>query len=419
MTTVSQARPTLDAIKEAVSARYAWGLKALQRLIAVDIIAPKERACQEALAEILRAESLPVQLVSLNEGNLPSVEGFIDTGLPLADRPNLVVALEGTHAGGRSLILNSHIDTVAWQGGAEKWQAHPLSGAVRDGKIYGRGAVDAKGQVMAAVMAVLALRDLGYEPAGRLVVQSVVGEEPDGNGTLALCAQGWLAEAAIVLEPTDNQIAYGHRGVIDLRFRVEGRQGHAAVQSSDANAIVVASRLVEVLDGALADWSAPEDTSYGRPSLNVGRIEGGEDIFTVAQRCEIKCGVRYAPGTYQSVLGHIESHLLKEGPQHRLPMGDLLNMTTFAHHDAAETPPDSPLATTLLSCVHQVAPDRRLVTCPGGTDARHFINRYGVPAVIFGPGQLTVAHAVDEFLPVEQWLKAIQALALFIVRWCG
>jgi acetylornithine deacetylase len=419
MSEISVALPTLRAIQDAVQARHQWGMSALQKLIEVDSVAPNEKPCQEVLSDLLQKEGLSAQLLPLDDGRLRSTKGFIDAGLPLEDRPNLVAALGGKRAGGHSLILNSHIDTEPWKPEAHRWKTPPLSGAVRDGKIYGRGAVDAKGQVMVAMMAALALRDIGYEPAGRLVLESVVCEEPTGDGTLALCQQGWLADAAIVLEPNDNHVAYGHRGLVGLRFTVEGQAGHAAASTRRSNAIVEACRLVEALNSALDDWAAPSDAIYSPPSFNAGRIQGGIDIYTTPHRCEIECGVRYAPGTYDAIMHHLQERIRQAGTKQELQAPDLLDKAVFVHYDAAEILPTSSLAETLLACVREVASDRHSGVCIAGCDARHFINRYGVPAVIFGPGPLAVAHGVDEYLPIDQWLMATEALALFITRWCG
>ena len=412
------AKAPAEMVRDAVLARRAWGLRALRELMRIDSVAPHERACQEALAEILRAEGLPVSLIPLDRGDLRDMEGFIDAGLPLADRPNLVVSIGGARDGGRSLILNSHIDTVPAQVGEGRGPEFLPTAEIRDGAVHGRGSVDAKGQIIAAIMAVLALRDLGYEPGGRLVIESVVGEEPSGNGTLALCEQGWLADAAIVLEPTDNQIAIGHRGIIGLRYTIRARGGHASVTGSDSNAILAAGRLIPVLDETLSGWSAPSDVEYGPPSLNVGRIAGGESIFSVPGWCSIECGVRYAPGTCETVVGHIREYIQRMTGQNVSPAG-IEEATVFCCFDAAETPADTPVARGLLSSVRTVQPDRRLVVFPAGCDARHFVNRYQVPTVIFGPGKLAVAHSADEYLDIDQWLTAVQALALFILEWCG
>src|SRR5690349_6013596 len=115
--------PSHDEIQDAVHNRQAWGTRVLQQIVAIDSIAPNEQACQYALAEILRGEGLPIELFPLDNGKLRSTDGFIDFGLPLDNRPNLITFI-GKSEGGRSLILNSHIDTVNWVETAHKWDAH-------------------------------------------------------------------------------------------------------------------------------------------------------------------------------------------------------------------------------------------------------------------------------------------------------
>ncbi len=408
--------PPLDEIRAAVQARQAWGIRALQDIIAVDSLAPDEEPCQLALAERLQDAGLPVELLPLDDGTLRSTNGFIDSGLRLDRRPNLVTHI-GRPDGGRSLVLNSHIDTVTWADTADRWDVHPLSGAVRDGRLYGRGAMDAKGQVMSAIVAVLALHDLGYEPLGRAIVHSAVSEEPDGNGTLALCSQGWVGDAAINLEATDNHVAYGHRGIIGLRYHFEQAARHASIRGGQENVIVKAGRLADALDRGLTGWSDPSDALYGPPTLNVGRIEGGDDIFTTPHRVTMDVGVRYAPGTYDQVMSALDDSLTRDltpRPTETQP----LDSAIFQHFDAASVPPDGELAQTFLGCANTIDDDRRLVVFPAGCDARHFVNRYRTPTLIFGPGRLEQAHGINEYLDLAQWQKASEILALFITRWC-
>ena len=410
--------PDLEDVRRAVSARRDWGLSCLRELISVDSVAPDERACQEALANLLHAEGLKADLVPLEWGHLRDTNGYVESGLPLEGRPNLVVTQGGEGGSGRSLILNSHIDTEPWREEQHKWRVHPLSGEMLDGKLYGRGSVDAKGQLMAAFTAVLALRDIGYEPSARLIVESVVDEEPGGNGTLSLCAQGWSADAALVLEPPENHVAFGHRGILGLGVTVKGKAGHGGAQGSGDNAVLSASRLAPILGESLRGWDGEGDAIYSPPTINVGRIEGGYSIFTVPDACTIEVGVRYAPGTYNQVLKHIRDHLVKNGIGADWSRHDGPHCEVFVHYDAAEVSSDSMLVTSLCECVRLVDRTRGATVSPACCDARHFVNRFGVPAVTFGPGQLSVCHSVDEYLAVEQWLRAVDILALFISRWC-
>jgi acetylornithine deacetylase len=410
--------PDLESLARAVERRLDWGLQALARLVAADSVAPREAACQESLADLLREEGLDPRLIPLPEERLRRTEGFVETGLLLADRPNLLVSLGAGEPGARSLILNSHADTVSWEGEANAWSVPALSGVLRDGRLFGRGSVDAKGQIIAACMALLALRDAGQKPPGRVTLQSAVDEEPGGNGTLAACLEGPLADAAIVLEPTGNHVAFGHRGIIGLRVVISEQAGHGAVAGAESQgAIVRAAEIVRALAAALADWSSPADAAYGPPSVNVGRIAGGEDIFTTPQRCLLEAGVRYAPGAEGALLEAIGRATAPLGVTWNDPAASA-RAEVFSHYDAAETPVDHPLVEGLLGAARRFCPDSRLVTFPGGCDARHFINRFGVPAVIFGPGELAAAHAVDEAMPVDQLLAAAQTLACFIADWC-
>jgi acetylornithine deacetylase len=403
--------PNQKELKCAVSGRRDWGIDLLRSLVAIDSVAPREKTCQEALRKFLKLEGLNAELVPLDNGSLRATDGFIDAGLSLEDRPNLVVTMGRGDPAGKSLILNSHIDTVTWQDDHDKWSVDPLLGAVKEGRIYGRGSVDAKGQIVTALVAALALRDLGYEPAGRLIIESAVCEEPTGDGTLALCSQGWLADAAVVLEPTGAKICFGHRGIVGLRYWFEGLSGHAAVSGGPENAIVQAGRLSMRLDKVLEGWQSPRDAMYGLPSVNVGWIHGGQDIFSRPFGCELHCGVRYAPGTLEDILLYINRDLEAQDGS--------IQASIFSHYDAAEVPPDSPLPALLLRCIQQVDPEASLATFPGGCDARHFINRYAVPAVIFGPGDLKRAHGIDEYIELSEMATAAETLGLLIPQWCG
>jgi acetylornithine deacetylase len=313
------------------------------------------------------------------------------------------------------LILNSHIDTVEWQHSLDHWAQHPLSGQVAAGKLYGRGAMDAKGQLMAAFVAILALKDLGYVPGGRVMVQSVVSEEPDGNGTLALCAQGYTADAAINLEATGNRIATGHRGIIGLRYSLAGEVRHASLRDGRQNVIVEAGKLAAALDHSLEGWSHPSDAVYGPPTVNIGHIRGGDDIYTTPFGCTLDCGIRYAPGTYDSILAHVDTQL-RERYANPLPA---IAEAEFLHVDAADISRQDPFVAAFQSAVAMIEADAVPTVFPGGCDVRHFINRRQMPAVIFGPGDLALAHGDNEYLDLAQWERASQILALFITQWCG
>jgi acetylornithine deacetylase len=234
-----------------------------------------------------------------------------------------------------------------------------------------------------------------------------VSEEPDGNGTLSLCSQGWLGDAAINLEATDNHVAVGHRGIIGLRYSFEQAARHASIRGNQENVIVKAGRLASALDQSLDGWADPSDAFYGPPTLNIGHISGGSDIFTTPHHVMMDVGIRYAPGTFDHVVSYVGAAI-----------NDDITSAIFEHFDAAHVPPDGDLARTFLACANEADTDRRLVAFPAGCDARHFVNRYHTPTLIFGPGRLEQAHGINEYMDLAQWQRASEILALFITRWC-
>jgi acetylornithine deacetylase len=337
----------------------------------------------------------------------------------LSGRPNVIATWGRGASGAKSLTLNSHIDVVSWEEGADAWSVHPLAGEVRDDRIIGRGAVDAKGQIVAACMALLGLRDAGLEPEGTVTLMSVVDEEPGGNGTLAACLEGLSADAAIVLEPTGNHVAYGHRGIVDLRVTVQSAAGHGAVAgAAPGGAVVRAADIIPALSSVLHGWHAPQDAVYGPPSLNIGRIEGGEDIFSVPRRCTLDAGLRYAPGTGEAVLAAARDGLARAGVVWDEDSAPEV-ARVVSHYDAAETPPAHPLIQGLLGAAQRFAPGATLTTFPGGCDARHLVNRGGIPTAIFGAGELASAHRADEAVPIAELVTTAQTLAWFIMEWAG
>jgi acetylornithine deacetylase len=218
----------------------------LQRLVQTPSLAGDEGHAQQVLLDLLGAAGVDATLVPLDEGALASLPQFQSRAGDYQARPNLVATLPG-RGGGRGLLLNSHIDVVT-PGDKVLWHGSPWSGAYREGRIYGRGAADAKGCVWAAALAIMALRATGADLRGDVVLESVVDEEDTGNGTLDLARRGHRVAGAVVLEPTDLQVCYGHRGVLKLQLIVPGLAGHGAAREG-VNAIAKAAPVIAALDG--------------------------------------------------------------------------------------------------------------------------------------------------------------------------
>ena len=374
-----------------------------------------------------RMRELGLQPDVFEPWSVPGIEGHPGwwPGLDYADRPNVVGTWAGS-GGGRSLILNGHIDVVP-VGSEDLWSAPPFEPVIRDGRLYGRGSGDMKAGIAAYVIAFEALRTLGLQPAAPVWLQSVVEEECTGNGALACLKHGYRADAAIIPEPFDHSVLTAQVGVIWLSLEVLGRPAHVLDVSRGINAIEATYALYRGLQTLRDDWNAPQArhpafAGVERPiNFNLGRIQGGEWTSSVPTRCvaDIRCG--FYPGvSVGEARAAIEERLARtarsdpslQGVQYRIRYAGLQSEGVVI--DRAQ-----PLVETLVAAHEQVTgTPTRYFASTATTDVRVF-NLYGdTPATCYGPESSHI-HGIDESVSLESTRKVTQVLALFIARWCG
>lgn len=206
------------------------------------------------------------------------------------DRVNVVGILPG-NGGGRTLMLNGHMDTV----GVENMQ-DPFSGEIREGRLYGRGSQDMKGSLAAMLGTVKALLDAGSDLSGDLILAAVADEEDRSLGTRHL-VQDYRAQGAIVTEPTDMEVVRAHRGLIWYQVETFGKAAHGSRFQEGVDAIAHMGKFL----ARLADLEEemilrPPHPLVGPPSLHASLIQGGTDICTYAAHCEVKIDRRTVPG---------------------------------------------------------------------------------------------------------------------------
>jgi acetylornithine deacetylase len=327
---------------------------------------------------------------------------------------------------GPSLILNGHIDVVP-VGDESRWTYPPWEGTVADGRVYGRGALDMKGAVCCALYAAKAIRDAGVELDGRLLIQSVIGEEDGGTGTLGAVLRGPRADAAIVLEPTELQIAPAQAGALNFRITVPGRTAHGAMRAEGVSAI---EKFVPILQALLAFEAArneaiddPLFSDYALPiPLCPGIVRAGNWASNVAESlvCEGRYGVAVgedldeARASFEAAVARAaaDDDWLRDHP----PVVEWWG----AQFAPAAIPADHPIVRT-VGAAFEDATGRppRLQGMTYGADMRLLVHHGGIPTMMFGPGNIRVAHQPDEFVPVDELLMAVRTLALTIVRFCG
>jgi len=363
----------------------------------------------------------------------PTGEGdrFVPPGLDFAGRPQLAAVLPGA-GGGRSILLNGHIDAVDVEP-RDQWHSDPFVLSERDGYLYGRGANDMKGGVAALVIALETLRRQGVRLAGDVVFCTVTDEESSGAGGRAAVARGVRADAGIAAEATDFDAWVSCRGTVTPTITVAGRAGHAEMPQPDwrdGGAVNAIEKLVAVLGGVSAlreEWRTRPD--HRHPLLAPGDIVptivgGGTWIVTIPASCDVTCDVTYLPqhvdaeGTGKAVEAEIVDRLTAAVADDPWFREHPLAFTWSEDVVPAEMPADHPLVTTALGSAAALGHVGRPAGLNSWHDAATF-TQAGTPTFSFGPDGFGSAHAVDERVSVTGIVDFSAVIALTMMRWCG
>lgn len=322
---------------------------------------------------------------------------------PAPDRISTVGTLRGS-GGGKSLLLNGHIDTV----GVE-YMPDPFSGEIHDGKLYGRGAYDMKGSVAAMLAAVKALRDAGHKLPGDLLIAAVADEEYASLGTADL-VKHYHPDAAIVTEPTELQLATAHKGFIWFEIVVNGKAAHGSRPQLGIDANMKMGRFLHELDQLEQALRAREPHPLiGPPTLHAALIKGGSAMSVIADRCELCLERRTIPGeTEAQALAEIQAIL------DRLSASDRdfsATVKSFFARDPFEVAATDLIVQAVQSAASEVLAQK---IAPGGvsfwTDAA-LLAAAGIPTVVYGPIG-TGAHAAEEWVD----MRSVEQAALIYAR---
>src|ERR1051326_5979778 len=290
-----------DRVSEAVEAARDDLIAFLQKMVQTASLPDHEHDVQNLVAQKLRSLGLEVDILPSNFEDLKDHPAFGDDGFSATERINVVGRWVGTQTSeGKSLILNGHVDVVP-VGDLSLWEDSPWSGAIRDGKLYGRGSCDMKSGLCAGIFAVEVLQKLGYQPARDILIESVIGEESGGVGTLTTILKGYTADAVILLEPTRLEISPVQSGALTFRLIVPGRSIHAAMKPYGVSAIEKFSFLLNAINKLEAErhqnFKHPlyEDPNNIAP-INIGTIRGGEWHSTVPEEVVAEGRMGVLPG---------------------------------------------------------------------------------------------------------------------------
>jgi acetylornithine deacetylase len=421
-----------ETLRQAVASRRGWAIDRLGALVREPTVLGQERSGQLRVAELFEEIGLAPELLPIEVDRIRDHPGFSPVEWELEGKENVVAVHDPPDPEGRSLIFNGHIDVVSPEPVA-MWKSPPFEPRVveneEDGEawMYGRGAGDMKSGTIAYVWALATLRDMGLEPASRVVCQSPVEEECTGNGALALLERGYTADACIIPEPFAETILARQVGVLWFQVRILGKTTHVLQAGGGVNAIEKAWVIIGAMRELEQELNRPENVPeeyrhVEHPiNLNVGVIDGGDWASTVAGECVIRFRLGLFPGESVDALKRKIEQKVEQAAADDEWLSEFPPTVEYVgfHAEGCEFDVEGDLGRTLQEA-HQSwrgsPPEELSATCT--TDVRFFNLYHGIPATCYGPKAQAI-HGVDEKVSLDSVERVAQVLASFVARWCG
>ncbi|MDE0807575.1 MAG: ArgE/DapE family deacylase, partial [Longimicrobiales bacterium] len=269
---------------------------AICQLVAIESVGGAETPAQQWVARLMGEIGLEVDSWELNFDELAKHPGYSTE----IDRSH-GLGIVGRTVGGSTedgLIYNGHVDVVP-SGHIERWSNPPFEPRIKEGRIYGRGAVDMKAGLCSAIFAAKAIRDAGIRLKTPLMIESVIGEEDGGVGTLGAIVRGYKARGAVVMEPTGLEVVTTGAGCQNFRLRVAGRAAHGALRNEGVSAIQKSAVILSALDAFEQERNKGGDSMIPGQlpfPICVGKITGGEWASSVAEEVLLEGRYGIRPG---------------------------------------------------------------------------------------------------------------------------
>ncbi len=377
---------------------------------------------RNTLADLVRIDSINPSLVAGAAGEAEIADYVArhleDAGLevhrhePVPGRPSVVGILRGA-GGGRSLMLNAHVDTVGTDGMTE-----PFSARVEDGRLYGRGAYDMKGSLAACMAAGRALAQAaGTKPlAGDLVIAAVADEEHASLGTADLLGR-YRVDAAIVTEPTELAICRAHKGFIWIEVTTRGRAAHGSRHDLGVDANLAMGRVLHTLADLEAELRRrPPHPLVGPPSLHAATLHGGTGLSTYADRSTLGIERRTIPGeTAEQVEAEVAA--LLDRLRAKNP-GFEAEQTTLLVREPFEVTADAGVVRQLSAASAAVLGETPPHVGENPWMDSALLAGAGIETVVMGPSGAG-AHAAEEWVDLESVHRFAEILIGTARRWCG
>ena len=415
----------VDDISRAVEAQRDQTIRLLQDFVRVPCVTGEEAPAAEVAERAFEERGLKTDTWSATSEEIRPYLDHVGEQSTYTNRPNVVGVRRGS-GGGRSILLNAHIDTVA-PGDPAAWTHDPLSGAVEGDFLYGRGSCDMKGGLVTHLAALDALSDLGITLKGDVTVAATVGEEDGGLGALSTVLRGYRADAALITEPTRLALVTAQGGSLVFRLTVTGRSAHAAVRDSGVSAFEKFLPMFEDLkklesERNLALSHPLYDALENKIPINIGLVRAGDWASTVPETLVAEGRIGLIPGEEVEpfrdlVATRIQSIAARDPWLKKHPP----ELEWFGGQFApSETPADAPISEAVKTA-HEKATGQKppIEGVTYGADMRLFIRFGGMPCVMYGAGNVEHAHAPNEHINIPDLLTATKTVACLLADWCG
>jgi acetylornithine deacetylase len=411
-------------IKQWLKENRARGARLLQILVRENSTRGNESSTQAIVIEKCRQLGLTLDIWEIGGKELRNHPAFCCDRQSFEGNPNLVAVLKGS-GGGKSIILNGHIDVVP-VGDEKSWKHDPFSGRIECGKLYGRGATDMKGGNVALIMAIEALIANGIKLKGDVIFQSVIEEESGGAGTLAAVLRGYHADGAIIPEPTNMKIFPKQQGSMWFRITVKGRAAHGGTRYEGVSAIekslIVIQRLQQLEKDRNECITDPLFEKIPIPiPINIGKISSGEWPSSVPDRAIIEGRMGVSPEeTIQAAKMKMEKCLQGLNERDEWFRENPLQIEWFGGRwlpGSLES--EHPLMQELIKSFKEIKGGAPVIEAsPWGTDGGILSTVGNTPVVVFGPGITAAAHDANEHIDLEDLFSVSEIIALTLMNWC-
>ena len=412
-------------IKEWLKENRVSGTRLLQILVQEGSTRGNESSAQAIVIEKCRQLGMNLDIWEIDGSELAKHPAFFCDRKDFSGNPNVVAVLKGT-GGGKSIILNGHIDVVP-VGDEKYWKDDPFSGRVQSGMLYGRGSTDMKGGTVAMLMAIEALIATGIHLKGDIIFQSVIEEESGGAGTLAAILRGYRADGALIPEPTNMKIFPKQQGSMWFRIIVNGKAAHGGTRYEGVSAIEKATLVVEQIQELERlrnqKISDPLYDSIPIPiPINIGKMVSGQWPSSVPDQAVIEGRMGVSPEeSMEQAIQEMEFCLEKLNQRDDWFRLHPLKIEWFgAKWIPGQIAEDHPLVTVLKESFQMVKNKAPIVEAsPWGTDGGLLSTVANVPVVVFGPGITETAHDANEHIELEEVFATSEIIANTLIEWCG